>query len=73
LTKVEVTVHKAVESEDYSAAMACLSTLRSPVDVFFEKVTVNADDPGEREANLSLLARIGATMDQVSDFSKVES
>ena len=73
LTKVEATVHKAVESEDYSAAMACLSTLRSPVDVFFEKVKVNADDPGEREANLSLLARIGATMDQVSDFSKVES
>ena len=69
---VEQTVHKALGDEDFTSAMAGLASLRQPVDVLFDRVTVNADNAKERVANLGLLARIGATMDQVSDFSKIE-
>src|SRR5690606_4167828 len=34
----------AVEKEDFAAAMKALSALRAPVDAFFDKVLVNAED-----------------------------
>ena len=38
-------VRAALASEDFEAAMTALAKLRAPVDAFFDKVTVNADDP----------------------------
>lgn len=73
LISVETEVKSAVAGEDFVAAMTRLAALRQPVDVFFDRVTVNAEDAAERSANLALLARIGATMDLVSDFSQVET
>ena len=49
-----------------------MARLRRPVDEFFDKVTVNADEPALRENRLRLLARIRATMNQVADFSQIE-
>jgi glycyl-tRNA synthetase beta chain len=49
-----------------------LAGLRPLVDAFFDKVTVNADDPKLRENRLKLLGRIQATMDQVAVFAKIE-
>ncbi|MEQ8736874.1 MAG: glycine--tRNA ligase subunit beta [Rhodospirillaceae bacterium] len=72
LKGVEVTVQTAVLKEDFGAAMSALATLRQPLDVFFDKVTVNADDPKARVANLNLLARIGKSMDRVAVFSHIE-
>ncbi|MCF8470699.1 MAG: glycine--tRNA ligase subunit beta, partial [Parvibaculum sp.] len=62
----------AVEREDFAAAMSALAALRAPVDAFFEKVTVNADDAGLRANRLKLLAQIRAALHAVADFSKVE-
>ena len=62
----------ALRSEDYGAAMAALARLRGPVDAFFEGVTVNAADAAVRENRLRLLSRIGATLDRVADFSRIE-
>ncbi|MBX3507058.1 MAG: glycine--tRNA ligase subunit beta, partial [Parvibaculum sp.] len=62
----------AVVKEDFAAAMSALATLRAPVDAFFDKVTVNADDPKVRANRLKLLARIRAALHEVADFSKVE-
>ena len=45
---------------------------RQPADEFFDKVTVNADDPALRENRLRLLSRIRAVMNQVADFSQIE-
>jgi glycyl-tRNA synthetase beta chain len=59
-------------SEDFSAAMAVLARLRDPVDAFFDKVTVNADEAPLRENRLRLLAAIRATMNQIADFSQIE-
>ena len=62
----------AVEREDFSGAMRALSTLRAPVDAFFEKVTVNADDPELRKNRLALLNALRAATLEVADFSKIE-
>ena len=62
----------AVAKEDFAGAMSALATLRAPVDAFFDKVTVNADDANIRANRLKLLARIRAALHEVADFSKVE-
>ena len=63
---------KAVEAEDFAAAMRALSTLRAPVDAFFTDVTVNADDSRLRENRLALLSALRAATREVADFSKIE-
>lgn len=62
----------ALQSEDYGTAMAALARLREPLDAFFDEVTVNAEDAAVRENRLRLLSRIGTTLDQVADFSRIE-
>ncbi|KQP33433.1 glycine--tRNA ligase subunit beta [Methylobacterium sp. Leaf100] len=62
----------AVEQEDFAGAMQALSTLRAPVDAFFEKVTVNSDDPALRENRLALLNALRAATREVADFSRIE-
>ncbi|MFD0937228.1 glycine--tRNA ligase subunit beta [Methylobacterium trifolii] len=62
----------AVAAEDFAGAMRALSSLRAPVDAFFEKVTVNADDPRLRENRLALLAALRAATREVADFSRIE-
>ena len=44
-----------VEREDFEAAMRALAELRPAVDAFFDKVTVNAEDPALRANRLKLL------------------
>lgn len=61
-----------VAAEDFVGAMAALADLRAPIDAFFDRVTVNADDPGQRRNRLALLQAITDTMNNVADFSKVE-
>tara|TARA_R110000787_G_scaffold63679_4_gene143463 strand:- start:24017 stop:26119 length:2103 start_codon:yes stop_codon:yes gene_type:complete len=62
----------AISREDFKAAMALMAEFRAPVDAYFDKVTVNADDPDVRENRLKTLAHVRRTMDQVADFSKIE-
>lgn len=68
----EAAAGAALGGEDFTAAMAALATLRRPVDTFFDKVKVNADDRGQRTARLGLLARIEAAMNHVANFAKIE-
>ena len=63
---------KAIAAEDFEAAMRAIAKLRVPVDAFFDKVTVNADDPSFRENRLKLLNRIRAATREVADFSRIE-
>jgi len=62
----------ALASEDYAAAMTELAGLRSAIDEFFTKITVNDDDAATRINRLKLLARIRDTFDRVADFSRIE-
>jgi len=61
-----------LREDDFTTAMAELAKLRTPVDAFFDKVTVNTDNADQREARLKLLAQIVAVMNRVADFSKIE-
>jgi glycyl-tRNA synthetase beta chain len=61
-----------VASSDFESAMESLSTLRTAVDAFFDKVTVNVDDKSLRENRLKLLNEIREATRAVADFSKIE-
>ncbi len=61
-----------LDAEKFEDAMANFAKLRGPVDAFFDKVTVNADDAKVRENRLKLLSQIQTAMDAVADFSKIE-
>ena len=63
---------KALDKEDFAAAMSALAQLRAPVDAFFDKVTVNDDDPKLRANRLALLAQIRTATTKIADFSKIE-
>ncbi len=58
--------------EDYAGAMKALAALRPAVDAFFDKVTVNAEDPALRENRLRILNQLRAATATVADFSKIE-
>ncbi|MCB5175287.1 glycine--tRNA ligase subunit beta [Microvirga lenta] len=62
----------AVENEDFEGAMRALSRLRQPVDAFFDKVTVNAEDSALRENRLKLLNAFREATRAVADFSRIE-
>ena len=63
----------AIEAERYVEAMEAMSTLRTPVDLFFDKVTVNAEDADIRANRLRLLSQFRSTLGQIADFSRIES
>lgn len=72
LAKASEEAHEAVAREDFEAAMLALSRLRLPVDAFFDKVTVNTDDPEMRMNRLKLLNAIRVATREVADFSRIE-
>jgi glycyl-tRNA synthetase beta chain len=72
LTKAQAAIAPALQKEDFAAAMTVMAGLRGPVDEFFEKVKVNADDANLRVNRLTLLANLRALLHTVADFSKIE-
>ena len=72
ITAANARTINAIKAEDFTAAMHAIAALRGPVDAFFDKVTVNADDPNFRENRLKLLNRIREVTATVADFSKIE-
>ena len=72
LQRATVEIHEHAEREDFAGAMAALARLRPFVDVFFDQVTVNADDPALRANRLRLLSGIRSALGAVADFSKIE-
>jgi glycyl-tRNA synthetase beta chain len=62
----------AVAKEDFEAAMRAMAKLRPHVDTFFDKVTVNVEDPLLRENRLKLLNEIREATRTVADFSRIE-
>lgn len=72
LTEANAQVTAAIGKEDFGAAMKALAGLRAPVDAFFDKVTVNADEKELRGNRLRLLNSIRSTFNLVADFSKIE-
>jgi glycyl-tRNA synthetase beta chain len=72
LSDVEAAIEGPLESENFTAAMAELAKLRSPVDEFFEAVMVNDEDSAVRANRLALLTKIRGTLHRVADFSRID-
>ena len=71
LTETESAVSSAVAAENFIAAMAAIATLRAPVDAFFDRVMVNAEDTNLRLNRLRLLAQLRRVTLAIADFGKV--
>ncbi|MDG1463356.1 MAG: glycine--tRNA ligase subunit beta, partial [Gammaproteobacteria bacterium] len=69
LIKIERGHHEAIAAHNYSAVLSELSSLREPVDAFFDCVMVNADDPAIKNNRLALLARLRGLFLDVADLS----
>ncbi|MBY6260626.1 glycine--tRNA ligase subunit beta [Azospirillum sp. 412522] len=72
LNEASATAKPLLDAEDFTGTMAALAKLRGPVDAFFDKVTVNAEDKDLRANRLRLLTQIRTTLNAVADFSKIE-
>jgi glycyl-tRNA synthetase beta chain len=65
-------IAEAIEKEDFTAALGQMASLRAPIDAFFDKVTVNAEDQTVRANRLRLLSRVRAVMRQVAIWDAIE-
>jgi len=72
IVEADENAQELLKQEGFTGAMAALAELRQPVDDFFDKFTVNCDDPELRAKRLRLLALFGVTLGKVADFSKIE-
>jgi glycyl-tRNA synthetase beta chain len=71
LTAQRPVIDAALNAEDFAGAMRALASLRAPVDAFFDKVLVNAEEADVRANRLRLLAAVQREMSKVADFSAI--
>ena len=71
LVEVSPVADAAFARGDFTASLQALSALRAPVDAFFEKVMVNAEDAALRTNRQGLLAMLHAAMNRVADLSRL--
>ena len=69
LDTVSPKVNNLYTQGDYTQALATLSELKEPVDNFFDKVMVNADDPKAKENRLHLLQQLHNLIGKTADIS----
>ncbi|MFZ7256450.1 glycine--tRNA ligase subunit beta [Avibacterium avium] len=65
-------VQPLIAKGDYVAVLDKLANLRQPVDNFFEKVMVNAEDPRLRQNRLAILKTLQGLFLQVADISLLQ-
>ncbi|MBI4643439.1 MAG: glycine--tRNA ligase subunit beta [Deltaproteobacteria bacterium] len=68
---MEAEVTAALEKRDYPTVCRALAQLKGPVDAFFDKVLVMAEDENLKRNRLALLVRISNTFLQMADFSRI--
>ncbi len=73
LSKAMPKVAEHYEKKDYAASLKALAILKAPVDDFFDKVMVNAEDPELRKNRLALLLQLQQAMNKVADISRLAS
>ena len=61
------------DAGNYEAALAGCAALRAPVDAFFDKVMVNAEDQALRNNRYALLRELHTLMNRIADLSKLAS
>ena len=71
LLNVAPRVAGSMKDRDYTNAMQVMATLKIPVDTFFDKVLVNAEDARLRNNRHALLRELDLLMNRVADISKL--
>jgi glycyl-tRNA synthetase beta chain len=62
-----------IGNKDYLAALAEIAGLKSPVDAFFDRVMVMAEDERVRNNRLALLTGIARLFGVIADFSRISA
>jgi glycyl-tRNA synthetase beta chain len=60
-----------VKHHKYSEALSAMAQLRAPIDAFFDRVMVMAEDTAKRDRRLALLHTINARFNRIADFSEI--
>lgn len=69
--EVKIRVGAAIEQGDWLEALTRIASLRGPVDGFFDKVMVMAEDPLVRTNRLALLTVIDRMLGRIADVSRI--
>lgn len=72
LVRLEREVRPLLERRDYTAALKALAALRAPVDAFFDRVMVMADDARLRTNRLALLKTLRELFLHTADLSRIQ-
>jgi glycyl-tRNA synthetase beta chain len=71
LSSLSQTVEPMFVSGDYEAALSKLSSLRDPVDAFFDSVMVMADDDAVKNNRIALLSTMNQLFLRAADLSRL--
>jgi glycyl-tRNA synthetase beta chain len=71
LQKASASADKLFERGDYAGYLKTFAVLKAPVDAFFDKVMVMAEQKALRQNRLALLAELRQAMNRVADISKL--
>ncbi len=69
MQRIEQTIAPLRAAQDYRSQLTALARLKEPVDEFFERVMVMADDPALRANRLALLKRLDGLCREVADLA----
>ena len=64
-------VRESAARQAYAPALAAIASIRPAVDLFFDKVLVNASDERIRRNRLALLHTLLAEFSTIADFSEI--
>ncbi len=73
LTSVEAKTATLFTQGHFEQALKAAVTLKAPVDGFFDKVMVMAEDVAIKNNRIAMLRRIQALFGRVADFGKIQS
>jgi len=71
LSSLSQTVEPMFDAGDYEAALTSLSSLRDPVDAFFDSVMVMADDEAVKNNRIALLNTMNQLFLRAADLSRL--
>jgi glycyl-tRNA synthetase beta chain len=71
ICQAEEALQSALASADYPSALATLSTLKEPVDRFFEEVMVMVEDKALRNNRLALLKQFCGLISDIADLARL--
>ncbi|MGL4209413.1 MAG: glycine--tRNA ligase subunit beta, partial [Candidatus Adiutrix sp.] len=66
-------VEKYLAAGDFSGLLDEITTLKTPVDRFFEETLVDDPDPEIKTARIALLTKVARIFELVADFSKIST